>query len=77
MKKLQSPRGYVRAVLLSILAACLIEAVVNADEVKAAFVAGKGIKSAATSIKKSAISWFKIPQQVSKGAGKVYHILFE
>ena len=40
MTKRFPARGYVRAVLLSLLAAFLIEVMINTDDVRAAFAAG-------------------------------------
>ena len=80
MKKQLSARGYARTILLSLMAACVIEAVVNADEVKAAFTAGKNLKKATrTAIRSSptASGWLKVPQHISKGIGWIYHTVFE
>ena len=76
MKKRFFTRGYVRTVLLSFLAACIIEAVVNADEVRAAFAAGKDARETRV-IQDSSVTWLKIPQHLSKGLGHFYHDIFE
>ena len=76
MKQRFFTRGYVRTVLLSVLAACIIEAVVNADEVRAAFAAGKGDKEV-PGTRDSSVAWLKIPQHVSNEIGHFYHDIFE
>jgi len=76
MKKRFSTNGYVRTVILSIAAACIIEAIVNGDEVKTAFVKEKeGIKTT-TIIKDSTGDLLKFPQRISGIIGKVYYTMF-
>lgn len=76
MKKRFSTNGYLRTILLSILAACIIEAIVNADEVKAAFARGKDVQKATKALKESTTDVFKVPQVISGVIGKVYYTLF-
>lgn len=70
--------GYFRTILLSVLTACVIDGLVNADEVRNAFAAGRaaGREKVAT-FRASVDSWLQVPQQASHLAGKVYHVVFE
>jgi putative Mn2+ efflux pump MntP len=77
MKKRFSTNGYLRTILLSILAACIIEAIVNADEVKAAFAKGREVQKATRALKESSTDVFKVPQVISGVIGKVYYALFK
>lgn len=70
MKKPLNTRGYLRTILLSVLAAFAIECCVNADEVKDAFIAGRNLQRATTAtIRTSTDEWFKVPQHVSRVIG--------
>lgn len=77
MKKRFSTNGYMRTVILSIAAACIIEAIVNGDEVKTAFVKEKApVNTTTTTIKDSTGDLLKVPQRISGIIGKVYYTIF-
>lgn len=77
MKKRLFTNGYARTVLLSILAACIIEAVINMDEVRSAFIRQKETaKTTTTIVKDTTNDLLKVPQRISGVIGKVYYAFF-
>ena len=68
--------GYLRSVILSLCAAVIIEGIVNADEVKAAFIKGKELKNVAVAFETSSKDLLQIPQKVSGVLGTIYYGVF-
>lgn len=67
-------RLYIRSVLCSIMAAFVIMAVVNFDDIKSNFDKGRGKVSI---VAHSKDSLFKIPEKVAVVTGVVYRALFD
>jgi len=68
-------RLYIRTVLCSILAAFVIMAVVNFDDIKNSFDKGRGKVSIVAHSTKD--SMFKVPEKVAVITGVIYNALFD
>lgn len=75
MKHLKKYRVYIRAVLFSMLAAFIIDAVVNFDDIRNSFDKGRGKVSILTHSTDSA--FFKVPEKVAVISGVFYKVIFE
>jgi len=75
MKKLIQFRPYIKTVLFSILAAFVIEAVINFDDFKRSFDQGRGIAANISSAENRSITM--LPERIARFTGVFYKVVFQ
>jgi len=74
MKTLSKYKTYIRAVLFSVLAAFVIDAAVNFDDLKRGFDAGRGKINVVAHATSDSI--FKAPEKAAVLTGILYRVIF-
>ena len=74
MKKFLALRPYIKAVIISVLAAIVLDTVINFDDFRRGFDEGRGISSISHIPVRTVLS---LPEHLAKFSGIIYKVVFE